>query len=458
MWRSLKYFTVSCLLTMGFGLFVNVAFAADYYWTNLYGQGSYPDPLTACRSTHPSVVSARLNANGTAASCLLNETSSLGQVYRYGDSCPAGSTYNVTTGQCEAPEPSACESTLGATVDHQVKVADILADGTQGNFQQPPSSICDNACEYTTPANEECYRFTSGDPAGVFCKYQYRGSGLECASAEVPETASPDPRSPTQFEDSSCTSKTTDANGFVVWECSTSSTFTDPGNITCGAVNGEAKCYSKSPIPESSSTDTDTSFSEKTNPDGSKDTTATTTETTTNCSGVGACSTTTTTTTTTQHTNADGSPGAETTTCEGAGCEDEEEEGESSVSGEDCGVPVACEGDAIQCALLRQQKEQNCRYQEQTDFQAHKQDIDALVAGPEFELVESEIQIPSFVTDVSRWLPASCPAPVQGTLGTVGLGSISLSFQPICDFAEALGPLIVIAAALYAALYVGRSF
>lgn len=459
-------------------LFGTSVFAQEYYWylgSYAPSPNSFPTPTAACQGMDTSsleasgwtVVFDRLEQLSVIEYRCWHKASKDGyngglpvdrnytSAKRAGTACPADTEYNAATGLCDPVETSACESTIGNAVEHQVKVADILADGSQGNFQQPPSAICDNSCEYTTPANEECYRFASGDPAGVFCKYQYRGTGTSCSSGEP--AASPAPRSPTQFEDSSCTGTTVDANGFSVWDCTSTSSFTDPGNMTCGAANGEVKCYAKSPIPESTSAQTDTNYKEKTNADGSKDTTATTTETKTTCSGVGACSTTTSTTTTNQHTNPDGSPGAESSTCEGSGCKPEEEEPEpSSVSGEDCGVPVVCEGDAVACATLRQAKEQNCLLQEQTDYESVKTDIDNLFTGPEFHAdPDTEIQVPNFINEGARFLTPSCP---PAEVFAVGGRSFALEYTPLCNAAEAISPLLIIMAALSAALYIGKAF
>lgn len=132
----------------------------------------------------------------------------------------------------------------------------------------------------------------------------------------------------------------------------------------------------------------------------------------------------------------------------------------SSVSGTACDVALDCSGDAIQCAMLSQQKQARCAAEELADFESKKSDIQSLVSGENFELDESEtIDVSSFFNTNGRFLPSSsCPQAEQLNLSMVGGHSFQLSYEPLCRFASDLSYLIVVAASVFFAVYIGRSF
>lgn len=132
----------------------------------------------------------------------------------------------------------------------------------------------------------------------------------------------------------------------------------------------------------------------------------------------------------------------------------------SSAGGLACNQPLTCEGDPVQCAILKTQKEQLCADLDGADFEGHRGEIESLFSGPDYQREDDEeISVPSFVTGITRFFPAnSCPADASISLSSFGGRTLKLSYEPICSFASALGPLIVIAATVFAALYVGRAF
>lgn len=146
-----------------------------------------------------------------------------------------------------------------------------------------------------------------------------------------------------------------------------------------------------------------------------------------------------------------GSTGGSTGGDDGAG---------NSAGGLACNQPLTCEGDPVQCAILRTQKEQLCSDLDGADFEGHKGEIESLFSGPDFQReADEEVTVPSFVTGITRFFPSnSCPADASVSLSSFGGRTLKFSFEPICSFATALGPLIVIAATVFAALYVGRAF
>ncbi|MBP8170683.1 MAG: hypothetical protein KAX90_00165 [Pseudomonas sp.] len=127
----------------------------------------------------------------------------------------------------------------------------------------------------------------------------------------------------------------------------------------------------------------------------------------------------------------------------------------SAVAGEDCAVALSCQGDAIQCAILRAAKAARCA--EQFEFGSEeKAAVEELLSGEEYQIPEKSIDVGELLeegTSAARWLPSSCPQPRN----IVILGrSYAFSWQPLCDFAAALGPIILALAALFFIVHVGR--
>jgi len=372
-WRFIASFLLLLCCSQG-------ANAVDYKW-RLSGDGEnwYPNRDAAC--THALSYSA---GRGVTA-----EIEMIGSVYRcyvkngaaevvlyfdlewQGTGCTAPKVENPANGGCDTPQEDKCKSTFGQTVNHSQKLADIV-NGKFSNYKEPPATVCAGSCEYNSPATStDAYRFRSGDPAGVWQDYTYLGTGKSCtADANSPEPTKVSDRSPISAKNNECTNKVTDAEGRVHYSCLATDGFTEPGNLKCGTVNGELKCSTGSPSPKQKTTETKTEVTESQASDGSSTTSTTTTTTVTNCTGVNSCTSTTTVTNSSSKTNADGSDGGSSSDCKGAGCKDgasdsddeeDEEEEKKEVSGDgECKVSLSCSGDAIQCAILRQEKQQKC--------------------------------------------------------------------------------------------------
>lgn len=148
--------------------------------------------------------------------------------------------------------------------------------------------------------------------------------------------------------------------------------------------------------------------------------------------------------------NGDGSTGG------GGGGGKPGEEGEtkpSTVGGESCATELRCEGDAIQCAILRKQKDQVCQWKFDSEVQSQ---VEASVSGPGYQLDEKQVGVSSLFTEAlsqGRWLPNNCPAP--RSVNIMGR-SYSFEWQPLCHFAESIGPLIVALASIFFAVFIGR--
>lgn len=484
------------LLLICLFLFAFTASAADFYWrsTSSYAQ-QFPTPQLACEgytaysnTAQPSLAHTLISVTGSSSTertCTVKRVSKVnGQqltndihtIARYGTGCTLPAVYDPATASCKAPEPDKCEPTIGAVVEHRHRAGEFTGAGVIAGRTDPPGSVCRDQCQYafSGTAPLKAYRFENGDPTGVFLAFKYKGNGVSCVGNESP-FAQPSDGKPVVEKQSECTNKVVHADGSQSYDCQAIELNIDPGNMECslGTVGGELQCIPKPPSPKMTDKKVDQEIVEKTNPDGSKDTTTTTTTTTTQCTGVKSCSTSITTNVSNNHTKADGTPGGESNTCTGPGCKDadgktqeereeEEEKSESKVTGgQTCEAAPTCEGDAVQCAILKQQYEARCDFEESEDFESNKADIKGLFEGQgdKFKLDEGsgDIDVPSFINQGTRFLPATCPTAESFSLTTAGGRTFTLSYEPLCRAASDLSGLFVAVATILAALYVGRS-
>lgn len=411
---------------------------------------------------------------------------------RYGDSCPAGSTYNETTGGCNEPEPDKCESTAGKSVYNEVDGGEIGKAAPQ-----PPGSVCDNQCQYvfSYEAPTTAYRFVEQKDGKnlnhAYFKYRYQGNGTSCtqdnpgSSGSVfdqPPTKPPTSTEPTKEAQESCTGWTTTGEGTATRSCTKSTVYKDPGKLNCDTASGSVVCTPGNPSPALSDTKVTDTTTKTTNSDGSTSTSTSTVTGTTTCFGVKPCNTNSTTTTTTGGTNADGSDKGTSTTCTGDQCknsdwdnatkdpdeegEEEGEEDESSVSGEACDATVACDGDAIQCAILRSQKASTCadadfRKVDADKIQQTKTGVESAFAGEEYQPLTADSENThdlSSVLDTSSRFSATCPVlpPVSYTWLDGSTQSVDLNVPGFCQFLTWLGYLGVAFAMRAAAEIIAR--
>jgi len=321
--------------------------ATDYYWLNGYElihysdamagcdgflsfqQGKFTDGSTITKSSsskfyddsHYSCVGDLHRSNGTTALGFTATT-----VSRLGTSCPTDYTYNSATGSCDAPSQNLCQQAIGASTNYYVK--------TQLDAE-PPDQVDINGCLAQFGGVITCRNTTDG--YGV-C------TGTATITGEQTTTSSPIAGDPATADDTPqvkseelpCSPTTDPATGASV--CTTESTFSQPGESTCGTVNGKLVCTE---VVKSQSEDKVVQTKTQTthNSDGSTSKTTTTTTAKTSCVGINNCTSTTTTETKTGGTNADGSAKPDTSSCTGTGCtdptkSDEEKAGEGLPSGE----------------------------------------------------------------------------------------------------------------------------
>lgn len=392
-----------------------------------------------------------------------------------GDSCPAGQNWNPTTRKCEG-DP--CLSTVGQSVGHRHRIGDFTGSGSVGSRVDPPGSVCKNSCQYAwdqTPPYA-LYRFQDNNPNGVWGDYTYKGNGVTCVG-ETPNQVDPGPKDPGKQSGKNCTNKVTDAEGRVSYTCTDTSQFKNPGSMNCGSVNGGAyTCTPRDNPPKFEDKLIKKDFESKPGQNGSTTNTTTTTTTTTSCVGANACTTTTTIHTGTGTVNGDGSPGGSSSTCKGPGCAGPAEDGsdppkddekpcdpatdpnkcgQSSVSGEACDTSVNCSGDAVQCAILRKQKEQTCADEEFREITPEKvtqlkAGLDAEFSGDSYQpLVADASNTFDFAStiDTSTRFSKSCPVvpdlSVPWLEGTTASIQFSEVIPMLCDYLIWMGYLMV---------------
>ncbi|EMD2215186.1 virulence factor TspB C-terminal domain-related protein [Pseudomonas aeruginosa] len=470
----MRYLLLSLLFLSGF------AVSADehYYWMIQTLPDHFSSPSEACSAwasktgnpgqfTFTGGLKAR---DATSFWCEFrnnengNTSAGYGPAARYGKTCPAETVYDTATGECKGKDDP-CKDTFGKEIYTDFQVGTVK-DGHFTDPKSPPASLCESSCLYTSPATTGSGNgYRMGQNFEVFVRYSYLGNGSSCEQGETPNP--PSDRSPSGSTDENC-KPVEDAEGRKKMSCLKTDSYQNPGNLNCGMANGQLVCVPGKPSPNKNDTTTKTDITETTNPDGSKDTTTTTETTVTTCSGMNSCNTTTTTSTTNNKTNSDGTDGGSSTECKGPGCkpsgegaggdsegEEKEDEKESKVSGdESCDAVIACEGDAIQCAMLKQEKKQTCAW----DYEKAKGIIESEIAKPEYQLTETTINTGELFNagiSASRWLPSACPAPKVISLSSGP--SQTFSWEPECQMASSLAPIIVGLASLFFAVYVGRS-
>lgn len=470
---------ISALLTsLVFLSFSGVSSASTITYWGRYVTDHHSSALLACKQ-YGSYMQVG-NINPTYASCY-NNTPPSGYVFnvtKFTANCPfgdSGSTCNASCnspmtmvdGQCVAPPPNPCTAKSGQATTWRKEY------DSQSAYQSSPiyETTSQGGCG-VTDLTLQCG--TSGSTGKFGCW----GTGTYSGEPEEPTTGGGPiddcgqtciPPEPTASDSSrSCTAPQVNG-GTTSHTCVTSSNSDQWSSSNCsvGTVNGVTALHCTKPdyVPEAGTTTKTDNTTQTTNPDGGKTTVTESTTTKTSCKA-GVCTTSTTKTTTTTGTDANGNTTGESTECEGDKCDDpatpqdesteeEEEEVERTVSGESCASDISCEGDAIDCAVLRQQKAMRCSL----DWETQKGSVLSEASKPEYQLETSEIDASSLFSGPSaaRWLSSSCPADRVIYLETAKR-SVTFSWSMICQYASTLSYMFVFGASLFFAVYVGRAF
>jgi len=131
--------------------------------------------------------------------------------------------------------------------------------------------------------------------------------------------------------------------------------------------------------------------------------------------------------------------------------------GKSVEGNGDCANELVCEGDAIVCAGLKMQKDGLCAWEKERvlsdlhDF-ATMNGIDLMpMLKPDHPSFNTEVNLPALVggvLDAPGPVAGSCPPDIQVPLLR---GTVAVPMQIICDFALILRPYMIIIGTFYGA-------
>ena len=432
-------------------LFSNSAFAIDYYWvtgrTGSLEFDSLSSACTAAAETYQGVdvtVDKIVRVNDTSFTCrfLRNGTPNLlsTSASRRGDSCPPDTEYNSETGEC-VPPPHQCET---GDVIGPYRYSGSLVGGYVVVDPPAPLYACKNGCEYSRKGKSDACQ--SG-AFGTFCSYSFVGTGAECTSSPDNDMGGDSGEGP----------NANDGGDGGVGAGDGGDGSGDGGNNDGGDGDDPADEFPEAPETSTAEGDAkESTLQEIKQVIGTlaKEDTAKKNEKNTKGILDSAKAGNALLGDILQAINDKPVGGG------GGGSGDGEGEGEESIvtGGDLCDSPPVCTGDAVQCAILAQEFKIRCDAEDLNDFEKHKDKIENLFDDPKFELKESdEVEVESFITGHTRWLSSTCPADEQMSLRLNGGRTFSLSYQPLCNAADAISPLIIIIATLMATIYIGRS-
>jgi len=414
--------------------FSQFVFSADYFWRGPLGDG--PDPAALCPPSDdqqkPVTFSHIQFFNSTTFSCHYftysaspPATRHRHYVVRMGDSCPPSTVYNPSNGICESLRDDCPVGDFSIFSSSSSSV--VSSGGLNYVTSSMSSSTCYNRCSYSVSSIASSCYFDKGSTTSGFCNYTGSSTGEGCNNKDAslgavgdvlnpPDTPDVQPSDP---NDPGCPSGYSWTGSF----CAKDSTpgdgdgggdggGTDPGGGDGGGTGPGG----------GGGTGPGGGDGGGTGPGGDGD-------------GEGGGT----------------GPGGGGGTGPGEG--EGEGEGDSSVGGEACNQPLVCDGDAIQCAILRSNKSQACQFQYDASV---KKAISDELAGDAYKLKEEKIDVSNFFTDAlnkGRWLPSSCPPP---EFFTVMGRSFSIQWEPLCRFASSIAPIIVAMASIFFAIFVSR--
>lgn len=395
-------------------LLSSTAHAAMPYTNNLTGPAVFyatdkeaceqmiPDAKAAFDSsnTRGQTITYTYSYNGSPA-CMFNFMRSDGFRGQSAATLSTGKSAQALYGQECKPDDEATYTWPLGRLDSSAEFN--IAPGTQIS---PPANACIDGCKARHSGVSSCFNTSQEQGSITYCDYNAKLTGETCSTSEnqppeVPQPTAPtDPTDPTDPADPGDGGSTPGDGG------------TDPGNGGTPPGDGGTNPGNGGTPPGDGST----------NPGGGGTTPG----------------------------NGGTNPGG----------------GDSnggSASGLACESPLACSGDAVQCALLTVQKQVRCDAAAARDFPAQKDAIsnflDAQGDGAELDEGDGEIDVSGLFSGPTdaRFLPAACPPPRSFSLTTMGGKTFEFTYAPLCQLATDLGYLIVLAASLFFAIYVGRA-
>ncbi|MEN1619306.1 attachment protein [Pseudomonas aeruginosa] len=371
---------------------------------------------------------------------------------RYGDTCPTGTEYDAAVGECKSP-PKECE--VGTPNLFRSSNYPIIVINGKNTVPSSPPSGCLSGCAYEADSSRptSCYR-TPGSTTEGFCNYTLKSNGQNCSADsgnlggtgpslsepnQPPVTDPPsDPNDPGcpkgySWSGTTCVKTPTDPTDPTDPK--------DPGGDGGGTGGGDGGGTGGGGDGGTGGGDGGTGGGDGNGGTGGGDGDGGGTGGGGDGGGDGQCD-----------------PAKDPNKC-GSG---------SSISGDgDCKVAIQCNGDAIQCAIVRQEKAARCADEEFRTVDDKKiQDLKNTLAGefsgPEYEPIKATGENThdlSKLIDTSGRFSKACPVipdvsfPWFGSTQTVSLSSVS---SDLCTYLQWFGYLLVAFAMRAAAEIIAR--
>ncbi|ETD81859.1 attachment protein [Pseudomonas aeruginosa VRFPA06] len=376
---------------------------------------------------------------------------------RYGDTCPTGTEYDAAVGECKSP-PKECE--VGTPNLFRSSNYPIIVINGKNTVPSSPPSGCLSGCAYEADSSRptSCYR-TPGSTTEGFCNYTLKSNGQNCSADsgnlggtgpslsepnQPPVTDPPsDPNDPGcpkgySWSGTTCVKTPTDPTDPTDPK--------DPGGDGGGTGGGDGGGTGGGGTGGGGDGGTGGGDGGTGGGDGN--------------GGTGG---------------GDGDGGGTGGGGDGGGdgqCDPAKDPNKcgsgSSISGDgDCKVAIQCNGDAIQCAIVRQEKAARCADEEFRTVDDKKiQDLKNTLAGefsgPEYEPIKATGENThdlSKLLDTSGRFSKACPVipdvsfPWFGSTQTVSLSSVS---SDLCTYLQWFGYLLVAFAMRAAAEIIAR--
>lgn len=371
---------------------------------------------------------------------------------RYGDTCPTDTEYDAAVGECKSP-PKECE--VGTPNLFRSSNYPIIVINGKNTVPSSPPSGCLSGCAYEADSSRptSCYR-TPGSTTEGFCNYTLKSNGQNCSADsgnlggtgpslsepnQPPVTDPPsDPNDPGcpkgySWSGTTCVKTPTDPTDPTDPK--------DPGGDGGGTGGGDGGGTGGGGDGGTGGGDGGTGGGDGNGGTGGGDGDGGGTGGGGDGGGDGQCD-----------------PAKDPNKC-GSG---------SSISGDgDCKVAIQCNGDAIQCAIVRQEKAARCADEEFRTVDDKKiQDLKNTLAGefsgPEYEPIKATGENThdlSKLLDTSGRFSKACPVipdvsfPWFGSTQTVSLSSVS---SDLCTYLQWFGYLLVAFAMRAAAEIIAR--
>ena len=137
-------------------------------------------------------------------------------------------------------------------------------------------------------------------------------------------------------------------------------------------------------------------------------------------------------------------------------CETDKDQAVGGEGNCDTDTPPTCQGDAIQCAILTQTFKAGCSTS--TDSEYTQAELDELTAGNDVSALDlGTSDLTSTLSGIYSQTGASASCPADDGITVAGT-ALSVSYQPFCDLAALIRPIVILLFSLIGFRTVMRAF